>query len=84
MKTSATVSDKGQVTIPKRLRTRLGLTPGTVLAFEERNGKLLASRVVPEDPLRQLVGLGVRRGVEVDRWLATARGPAWSPDLDRE
>lgn len=84
MKTTATVSEKGQVTIPKRLRTRLGLVPGTVLAFEERHGELVATRAVAEDPIRKLVGLGERRGIDVDRWLAAARGPAWSEELDRE
>ena len=84
MKTTAIVSEKGQVTIPKRLRARLGLTPGTVLEFKESQGGLLATRAVAEDPIRKLVGLGERRGVDVDRWLAEARGPAWSPELDRE
>jgi antitoxin PrlF len=83
MKTRAIVSEKGQVTIPKKLRTKLGLQPGTVLAFEERQGKLVASRVAAEDPIRKLVGLGEKRGVDVDRWLAEARGPAWSKELDR-
>ena len=84
MKTTATVSEKGQVTIPKRLRAKLGLAPGTVLEFEERQGRLVASRAVVEDPIRALVGLGEKRGVDVDRWLAAARGPAWSQELDRE
>ena len=84
MKTTAIVSEKGQVTIPKRLRTRLGLRPGTVLEFEESQGGLLATRAVVEDPIRRLVGLGERRGGNVDQWLAEARGPAWSPELDSE
>jgi AbrB family looped-hinge helix DNA binding protein len=84
MKNTATVSEKGQVTIPKRLRVKLGLTAGTVLEFEERRGELVATRAVVEDPIRGLVGLGERRGVDVDRWLAAARGPAWSKEVDRE
>ena len=84
MKTTAIVSEKGQITIPKRLRTRLGLAPGTVLVFEERQGKLIASRAVVEDPIRGLIGLGERRGVDVDRFLAATRGPAWSEKLDRK
>ena len=82
MKTSAIVSEKGQVTIPKQLRTRLGLTAGTVLVFEERQGALVASRKVAEEPTRRLAGLGERRGVDVDRWLAASRGPAWSKERD--
>ena len=84
MKTSAIVSEKGQVTIPKKLRARLGLTAGTVLVFEERQGTLVASRAVAEDPIRSLVGLGERRGVDVDRWLAASRGPAFSKERDGE
>jgi antitoxin PrlF len=84
MKSTAIVSEKGQVTIPKRLRAKLGLAPGTRLVFEARQGKLVATREVPEDPVRSLVGLGERRGVDVDRWLAATRGPAWSPELDSE
>lgn len=76
MKTSAVVSKKGQVTIPWRLRTRLGLVPGTVLLFEEREGQLVATRASRANPLHGLLGLGEQRGVAVDRWLAAARGPA--------
>src|SRR5450759_5210080 len=34
----ATVSEKGQVTIPKRLRERLGIRAGQMLDFEEPDG----------------------------------------------
>lgn len=83
MKSTVTVSEKGQVTIPKKLRAKLGLAPGTKLAFEEREGELVAVRAAQEDPIGKLVGLGVRRGVDVDRWLEAARGPGWSTELDR-
>ena len=33
MSTTAMVSDKGQVTLPKALRERLGIQPGSRLAF---------------------------------------------------
>ncbi|MBV9729812.1 MAG: AbrB/MazE/SpoVT family DNA-binding domain-containing protein [Pseudonocardiales bacterium] len=36
------VSEKGQVTIPKQLRDRLGIQPGEVLEFEEDGGRLIA------------------------------------------
>jgi len=39
------VSEKGQVTIPKQLRDRLGIQPGEVLEFEEDGGRLIADRV---------------------------------------
>lgn len=82
MKTASVVSEKGQVTIPKRLREELGIAPGTALEFEVRGGRLVARRVVAEDPVAGLLGLGEKRGVDVDAWLARARGPAWSSELD--
>ena len=38
-----TISKKGQVTIPKPLRDRLGLLPGQVLDFEEEKGRLVGT-----------------------------------------
>ena len=77
---NSVVSEKGQVTIPKPLRDSLGLVPGTELDFEERDGTLVARRVVREDPLSRLVGLLPR--IDVDRALVSQRGPAWTPELD--
>jgi len=48
MKTTAVVSERGQVTIPHHLRRRLGLRPGQVLVFSEEAGRLVASKVQPE------------------------------------
>lgn len=53
----AIVSEKGRVTIPKRLRDRLGLRPGTVLDFEESEGRLVARKLVQADHLDDLVGI---------------------------
>jgi len=82
MKTTSRVGERGQVTIPKRLRRELGIVPGSRLEFEVRNGRLVVRRVVDEDPVGGLLGLGEKRGVDVDAWLARARGPAWSRELD--
>lgn len=38
------VTDRGQVTIPKRLRDRLGIRPGEVLEFDERGDGVLTVR----------------------------------------
>ncbi len=40
-----TVSEKGQVIIPKALRDKLGLRPGTVLDFSARSRKEGYSRI---------------------------------------
>lgn len=39
--TTARVSARGQVVIPKRIREDLGIRPGGVIAFEERDGRIV-------------------------------------------
>ena len=77
-----TVSEKGQVTIPKALRDSLGLGPGTELDFHEEAGKLVAQRVMRTDALAALVGL--LPVTDVDAELERLRGPGWRADLDRK
>lgn len=68
------VSEKGQVTIPKKLRDRLGIRPGQVLDFQEERGRLVATKALAGDPLERVVGiLGVR---STDELLDDLRGPA--------
>lgn len=50
------ISEKGQVTIPKALRTRLGLRPGTVIQFEADRGRLIGRKAVQVDALDDLYG----------------------------
>jgi len=80
-KLRATVGERGQVTIPKRLRRSLGILAGEELEFEERDGALVVRRSFGADPLAGLVGL-VRESLDVDAYLAETRGPAWSPTQD--
>ena len=54
----ATVSERGQVTIPKRLRRSLGIQPGQVLDFEEDRGHLVARKIMPEgDAIDSVIGI---------------------------
>ncbi len=41
----ATVAERGQVTIPKVLRKKLGIKSGTALDFREENGRLVAVKI---------------------------------------
>jgi len=52
----AIVAERGQVTIPKALRERLGIAPKTVLDFHEENGKLVAVKAAPQEPVSQVLG----------------------------
>jgi AbrB family looped-hinge helix DNA binding protein len=68
------VSEKGQVTIPKSVRDRLGLKPGTVLEFEAQAGKLIGRKAVSEDVFTKWKGRGrLPTGGTVDEYLKRTR-----------
>ena len=71
----ATVTERGQVTIPKALRDRLGITPGMALDFREENGRLVAEKVTETDPVTQAVGC-LELDFPTDELLADLRGNA--------
>lgn len=59
------VSEKGQVTIPKALRDRLGIRPGVVLDFRIEEGRLVAVKVTSQDPVDRVYGtLQLDRGTD--------------------
>jgi len=71
----AVVSEKGQVTIPKRLRARLGLAPGTVLEFRADRGRLIAEKAdAREDPVLAVTGI-VSLDAGAEAYLEELRGP---------
>lgn len=53
----AVVSEKGQVTIPKRLRDRLGIEPGQELDFSDEDGRLVARKVRERSPVDAVYGI---------------------------
>lgn len=69
------VSEKGQVTIPKPLRERLGIRPGNTLDFSEEKGRLVATKVTAQDAVESVYGvLGLKR--PTDDLITTLRGKA--------
>lgn len=70
-----TVSEKGQITIPKPLRDRLGLVSGTVLDFEAESGRLIGRKRLTSDVFRKWRGsCRLPKGMSVDRYLSEVRG----------
>jgi len=70
----ATVSSKGQVTIPKRLRDRLGIREGSVIDFREAEGRLVGERVAIADPVAEAYGLLHTEGARTEDWMRDLRG----------
>jgi AbrB family looped-hinge helix DNA binding protein len=71
----STVSEKGQITVPKRLRERLGIHPGDRLELVEDAGRLVATKVVPGDPVAAVYGI-LSLDVSTDEAIRELRGPS--------
>ena len=69
----ATVSEKGQVTIPKPLRQRLGIKAGQVLEFSEEKGRLIAKKAGIADPVSSVTGV-IKTGMPTDQMMKLLRG----------
>jgi antitoxin PrlF len=69
----ARIAERGQVTIPKQLRTMLGLKPGTVLEFGEERGRLIAVKSGAVDPVSEVYGC-LGKTLDADALIAELRG----------
>lgn len=72
---TAVVAERGQVTIPKRLRDALSIRPHTVLRFAEENGCLVVTKVLPDDPIGRVRGC-LKLGRRTDQIIRDLRGGA--------
>jgi AbrB family looped-hinge helix DNA binding protein len=77
----ATITSKGQITIPLPIRKRLNLHTGTVLEFDEHADCLKATKAVDLERMRSVIGIA--RGELATKtalgWLEELRGPAELP-----
>jgi antitoxin PrlF len=69
----AKVAERGQVTIPKALRDRLGIRPGTILEFRQEEGRLVIEKEEPLDVVDQVYGL-LGRGRSTEKVMQELRG----------
>lgn len=69
----AIVSEKGQVTIPKAVRTRLGLRPGSVIEFEADGGRLIGRKTAARDVVDEVYG-SLKMDEPVDDYIEATRG----------
>jgi antitoxin PrlF len=69
----STVSEKGQITVPKPLRDRLGLRAGDQLELAEEHGRLIATKAGAADPVAEVYGI-LDTGLRTSEALRLLRG----------
>lgn len=78
MKKEARVTSKGQVTVPREIRRRLGVRAGDRLLFEEDGEGVRVTAVRKESPFAKYMGIGnpgIGKGRKaVQRWIRELRG----------
>jgi AbrB family looped-hinge helix DNA binding protein len=76
----ATLTSKGQITIPASIRRKLRLEPGQVLDFDEDAPYLKAVPVFDEDEMKSVIGCARNTlGRASTQWLDETRGPVDLP-----
>ena len=71
----AKVTSKGQVTIPKKVRDRLGVHPGEDVGFEEKEGVIVITKAMTKSPFDKWMGkLAKLEGQKSDDLVKELRG----------
>lgn len=53
---TAKVTSKGQITIPKKVRDKIGVSTGESLRFEEKEGVFYIKKSIRKSPLDRWIG----------------------------
>lgn len=71
----ARVTSKGQITIPKEIREKIGLEPGKEVYFEEKDGVFYIKKKIKESPFDKWMGyLSSKKGQYPDKIIEELRG----------
>jgi len=72
---AAKLTSKGQVTIPKKVRDKLGITEGERIQFYEEKGVFFIKKSVKKSPFDKWMGyLKRRKGEKTDAIVEELRG----------
>ena len=72
---TAKLTTKGQITIPKAVREKLGLSPGEDLLFSEKDGVFTIKKVIKNSPFDKWMGyLKKKKGTTSDTVIEDLRG----------
>jgi len=71
-----TVTSKGQVTLPKRVRDALGIEPGTEVDFDVEEGRVVMRKRIPIEAFAEWEGRlrGKLAAASVDETMEMMRG----------
>jgi antitoxin PrlF len=78
----ATVTRKGQITLPKAVRDALGLTPGSEVEFVIEQGQVVLRRRISPEAVRKWKGFlrGKLPAGSVDEFMDLLRGERLPPE----
>jgi AbrB family looped-hinge helix DNA binding protein len=69
------IGERGQITIPQRIRERYGLEPSTEIEIVEEDGKLVLRKRLPEVcPIDRFIGVLGGGGQRTDDLIEDLRG----------
>ena len=70
------ISERGQITIPKEMRERFGLTPFTEVEFQIVKGELVLRKKLPAQKTRIRDWTGFLKGqpADIDQFIEDIRG----------
>ena len=72
---TAKITSKGQITLPKEVRKRLGVGPGDEVEFAEENGRYVLTKKVRKSPFGEYRGfLSGLKGWDPDQVIQELRG----------
>lgn len=72
---TARVTSKGQITIPKKVRDKLGIGPGEDLGFNEKDGVFYIKKTLKKSPFDKWMGrLKNLKGSKTDEIIENLRG----------
>jgi antitoxin PrlF len=82
----ATVTSKGQITLPKEVRQALGLTPGSHVEFSIEPGRAILRKTIPPEVWKRWQGYlrGKLSADSVDEVMEQLRGERLPPEGERE
>lgn len=77
----ATLTSKGQITLPIKIRRKLGLKAGDILEFDEKAPFIKARKPFDKNAMRKAIGRGKSRkpARTSSEWIEMLRGPSGLP-----